>query len=101
MKGQNKTASLFVVALLVILSSYAPQSVPTSVTRATLTQSPGVPTPKHVLEPLDRPTGAPRSTHGIESIDTRIRIRDGMALVYVPEGQFEMGSNIAGRVCHP
>jgi formylglycine-generating enzyme required for sulfatase activity len=53
---------------------------------------PGVPTPTHVPEPIDRPTEVPRSGHVLEPIATRVRIRDGKALVYVPEGQFEMGS---------
>ena len=93
MKRKNEAASFLGVALLVILSSCVPQSAPTSVARATPTQSPGVPTPTQVPEPTDKPTGVPGSTDQMEPIDTRIRIRDGMTLVFVPEGQFEMGSD--------
>jgi formylglycine-generating enzyme required for sulfatase activity len=93
MEFKNKAASLLAVALLVISSSCALQSVPTSVARATLTQPLGVPTPTQVPEPVDKPAGVPGSTHVLEPINTRIRIHDGMVLVYVPEGRFEMGNN--------
>lgn len=88
---RNKTASLLIAALLVILSGCAPESVPTAATSVTFTQPSEVPGPTHVLEPIDHFPEAPRSTHVLEPFDTRIR--DGMAMIYVPEGQFQMGSN--------
>jgi serine/threonine-protein kinase len=95
MEFKTKTASFLGAALLAILSACAPESLPASVPRATLTQPSEVPTPSHLPEPMDTPTEVPWSTHGLEPSDTRIR--DGMPLVYVPEGKFEMGSNADER----
>ena len=78
---RTNPVTIFVTALVVILSGCAPESVPTSPTGVAPTQPPQVPSPTRVLEPF--------ATH--------IRIRDGMTLVYVPAGQFEMGSNVDER----
>jgi formylglycine-generating enzyme required for sulfatase activity len=72
-----KTAPFLVAALVVILAGCGPESVPTSGTGGTPT----------------RPTEAPRPTQMSELSDTRIRVRGGMNMVYVPAGQFEMGSS--------
>jgi formylglycine-generating enzyme required for sulfatase activity len=53
--------------------------------------------PTHVPEPMDKPAGVPGSMHLLEPIDTRVCIRYGMALVRVPEGQFEMVSDQGER----
>jgi len=68
-----------VTALLVTLSGCGPESVPTATTGVTLAP----------------PTEAPRPTRVLEIGDTQTRIRDGMVMVYVPAGQFEMGSSEA------
>jgi serine/threonine-protein kinase len=105
----KRPASLLVVGLLVVLSGCAPKSAPVSETGARATQPSAVPDPTEALglseqptkvpsptqapEPTDVSPEAPSSTHLLEPFDTRIRDRDGMPMVYVPEGQFEMGSN--------
>jgi formylglycine-generating enzyme required for sulfatase activity len=78
---EYRTVPFLVAALVVILSGCGSESVPTSGT--------GV--------PPTRPTEAPNPTRGLETSDTRTRIRDGMVTVYVPAGQFEMGSSDVER----
>ena len=77
MNIQNKPVPFLVIALLIILSGCRLESVPTAVTSVTLTQ----------------PTEASRPTPVLETSD--IRNRDGMVMVYVPAGQFEMGMSDA------
>jgi formylglycine-generating enzyme required for sulfatase activity len=78
---KNKTVPFLVTVLLVILSGCGPESVPTSGTGGTRT----------------RPTEPPPPTRVLETSDTRIRVGDGMVTVYVPAGQFEMGSSDVER----
>ena len=73
----NKPAPFFVTALLIVLSGCGSESVPASTPDGTLTAPTEVPQPTHVIEPFD----------------TRTRVGDGMVMVYVPAGQFEMGNN--------
>ena len=72
-----KHAVFSVTALLVILANCGPEFVPTAGSGVT-------PAP---------PTAAPRPARVLEMGDTQTRIRDGMVMVYVPAGQFEMGSS--------
>ncbi|MCA9929185.1 MAG: SUMF1/EgtB/PvdO family nonheme iron enzyme [Anaerolineales bacterium] len=44
-------------------------------------------------EPVDNPSVTPVSTRTPELHDTQSRSRDGMIMVYVPAGEFEMGDN--------
>jgi formylglycine-generating enzyme required for sulfatase activity len=74
MNSKSVTALFPVVALLVVLTTCGAQPAPTAAPPVTLT-----------------PAQAP------ESPDNRIRNRDGMVLVYVPAGQFEMGSDLVER----
>jgi formylglycine-generating enzyme required for sulfatase activity len=90
---KSKTASFWVAAFLVILASCAPESVPTSVTPVIHIQPSEVSKPTEVPEAIEQPSEVPRSTQVPEPFDTRVRVRDGMALVYVPAGHFEMGSS--------
>jgi formylglycine-generating enzyme required for sulfatase activity len=76
---KGKPVLFWVTALLVILSGCGTESVPTVVTGVTLAP----------------PTEAPRLTGMQEVGDTQTRIRDGMVMVYVPAGQFEMGMSDA------
>ena len=84
MKTRNMPALLSVVALLLILTACGAQPAPTATTAATSTP----------------PPATPAATQAPESPDTRIRARDGMTLVYVPAGQFEMGIDAVERA-HP
>ncbi len=77
--NRNKPVLFWVSALLVILSGCGPEPVPTAVTGVTLTP----------------PTEAPRPTIVREVSATQTRIRDGMVMVHVPAGQFEMGMSDA------
>jgi formylglycine-generating enzyme required for sulfatase activity len=77
MEFNSKAAPFMVVVLLVMLSSGALEPVPTSVSGVASTRSSEASRPRQVAEPFG----------------TRIHPRDGMTLVYVPAGQFEMGSN--------
>jgi serine/threonine-protein kinase len=79
MEFKSKTACFLIAAWLVLLSGCAPESVPSSVTSVTPTQPPETPAITHLLDPF------------------KTRSRDGMALVCVPEGQFEMGNNADER----
>ncbi|MFN2165282.1 MAG: formylglycine-generating enzyme family protein [Anaerolineae bacterium] len=79
MEIKNKAAPLLIVGLLVILSGCAPESAPTSV--------PIVPSPQPTEEPAPTPVPASFDTRG----------RDGMTMVYVPAGQFEMGCSTIER----
>jgi len=74
---KNKAGSLLVTILLVLLSGCGPVSVSTALT--------DVP---HTL-----PTEALKPTSVPEVGDPQTRIRDGMVVVHVPAGQFEMGSS--------
>ena len=74
---QNKAVPSLAIALLVVLSACGPQSVSTAVGGATLAPPMEAPGPAGVLE----------------AGDTQTRIRDGMVMVYVPAGQFKMGSS--------
>ena len=107
--NNNRPASLLVVALLIVLSGCAPESAPVSETGARVTRPSAVPGTTEALVPSEPPPEVPsltpvsgpsdlppdesRSAHPPAPFDTQIRSRDGMTLVYVPEGQFEMGSN--------
>jgi formylglycine-generating enzyme required for sulfatase activity len=75
----NIAASLRIAALLIMLSSCGSDGVPTAVAPATPTA----------------PAPTPRTTDVLEEGDTRVRARDGMTVVYVPAGQFEMGMSDA------
>jgi formylglycine-generating enzyme required for sulfatase activity len=81
MEFKNKAALFLLAASLAMLSGCAAESAPTFVTG---------PIVAHLPE-------ASTSTPLPESSDTHIRIRDGMALIYVPAGQFEMGSSVDER----
>ncbi|MGD8555615.1 MAG: SUMF1/EgtB/PvdO family nonheme iron enzyme [Anaerolineales bacterium] len=76
MRIKTKIASCLGVAWMLMLFGCAPESVAPYATDVA----------------HDPPTKIPISTHAFESPDTRTRVRDGMVLVYVPAGQFEMGS---------
>jgi serine/threonine-protein kinase len=75
----HKPVSFWLIALLVILAGCGPESAPAPATNETLTP----------------PAGAPGPGHTLEAGDTRTRTRDGMVMVDVPAGQFEMGSSDA------
>ena len=88
-----KSASLLVAALLVILSGCTPESAQTPEASVAFTPPPEMPTPTQASEPSYQPLQASRATELLKPFDTQIRSRDGMPMVYVPEGQSEMGSN--------
>jgi formylglycine-generating enzyme required for sulfatase activity len=77
MKLKNQFVPFLILVLLVLLSACGRESMPAAAPSAT----------------LPPPTPSPEPTQAPERFDTRTRISDGMVMVYVPAGQFEMGSN--------
>ena len=71
----HTSVSVLIIAVLLTLSGCGPASVPTS--GPTITLSPPAKTLSRVP--------------ALETVDTQMRARDGMVMVYVPAGQFEMG----------
>jgi formylglycine-generating enzyme required for sulfatase activity len=71
-----------------------PTSSPTSTAAATVGSSPiptASPSPSLPLEPIElRPTMTPTQSHNIG--DSQLSAADGMIMVYVPAGEFLMGS---------
>jgi formylglycine-generating enzyme required for sulfatase activity len=74
---------LSVTALFAFLISCGPTLEPMAVPTAAVRTTPML------------PTASPEPTHVLVSVETQIRPRDGMVMVYVPAGQFEMGMSDA------
>jgi len=81
MNNKKIPALSLISALLLVITGCAPHAAATVTTAAT-------PTPPPTMSGSVRQPALP---------DTRIRYQDGMAIVYVPAGQFEMGSNVTER----
>ena len=81
MKLTTRSGSLLTAAFLAVLTACTPAPAPTPLTAPTST-----------------PTAeAPETAQTIDTFDTRVRAGDGMSMVYVPAGQFEMGNNADER----
>lgn len=79
--GTKKTLILFIIALLLLLTSCGLESETNIEVGGALT-----PVPEAV-----------KPAYGVDAFDTQIRARDGMAMVYVPAGQFRMGNDQVGQ----
>jgi formylglycine-generating enzyme required for sulfatase activity len=75
---KKKPTPFAVIAVLAILSGCEPQSAPTA-------------TPLRTTPALETPSATPTP----RAADTQTRARDGMVMVSVPAGQFEMGTSEA------
>lgn len=62
-------------------------------TPAVTSTSSSTPQPSLTYTPFPTATGTPTAEPTIEVIDTIVSERDGMTLVYVPEGEFMMGAD--------
>ena len=81
MKLTRRRGSLLTAAFLAILTACTPAPAPTP-----------------LAAPTSTPTAeAPETAQTIDTFDARVRARDGMTMVYVPAGQFEMGNNANER----
>ena len=95
MQTKPKVASFLLAVLLVVLCGCAPGAGPAAGAREAVTPAPvgteSMPAATSGVPPT-HPLAAPDAPPGVKPVDTRTRDREGMVMVYVPAGQFEMGS---------
>jgi len=92
MKINTKCTYLLVTVLLAFLVGCRPTATP-----APPTSTPVPPTTTPVPPTATATTPVPSTATPKPASDTQIRSRDGMVMVYVPAGQFEMGNNYDQR----
>ncbi len=84
-----------VVAVIALLNSLRVSPAPTPTYTPTVTRTSTctpIPTATATPTPIPRPSLTPTSAPILAPGATRVRERDGMTMVYVPAGEFEMGS---------
>jgi len=109
MRIKTRRTYLLMAVLLAFLAGCGPTAAPTAAPTATpvpLTVTPVPPTNTPVpptntpVPPTNTPvppTATPKPTDTPQSGDTQTRSRDGMVMLYVSEGQFEMGNDYDER----